>query len=713
MADNTMRVDPAYFGVYLNGTDYYLKQAQYAERVRFRDVIRNRQTIISDNATSGEPDCVVDPITGILTLRPIWDTDADTDDTGTTSGGTWRETENLFGSSCVFMHQCDANAAETSYTTPAAFEVNRSLFIDLWLHETNSEAYKVQIDWGGIWRLTFWRDGRAELSAKPAETTGYAVYATGRIAASNQQVTEQHLRIGLRCIGRKTVLVWSNCINDERDVMHTRQAPSDLAFEAYAPYTIFHEGTCKVTVSAGAYSVGIRGFKYPETGSLSGPPIVMRELAREGYTADPDLAEDKLLPTGTTITHAVVDEDGDAFAEGADRSTYRDKLTLTAGGTGNIRTPEVIWASIRIEPVAEASGTAEGEISDYVARISETLALEDSLHTVTLELKPGALDTYRTISNLQGRLVVANAERCTFYARDPEYSIVDGHGQVKFLACENRLAKLKQAIISDKMVYDGMLHTDVVRDLLHCAGVPDAEILIDEDPLGLRLPQPAEADAPLWCWADGTTVFEAIKHICGMFSGWSLFMQTITDDSWTFCYSDKRYKGQTLADLALTNQFIAARADDLDAGHSRQLYAFTQKIDTSQYYNEIWVVGENEAGDIIVSFWEDANGWTNPPAIGATEITQYVGERRKLIVIDPGFNTQAAVEDVLDLLVDAHGTPKRTVSFKSGYDPLMRPGDVVYVPEPSAAYWRVESITTDITPDAAFADYEVSYLGVT
>lgn len=712
MAQNSLRVDPAAFSVYLGTGDHYVSQAQYAERIRFRDVIHNRQTTISQNATSGEPTCMVEPITGILTLRPVWDTTADTDDTGTVVGGTWRETENLFGSDCVWMAQTDATAGETSYTS-ASFEANRSLFVDLYLYESTAETYKVQIDWGGIWRLMIWRDGRAELSAKPDGATDYTVYAAGRIAAANQQIMEQHLRVGLRCIGRQTVLVWCNLINDERDCLNTREAPSDFAMGANAPYTIFAAGTCKVTVSGGAYNVGIRGFKYPVTGSLTGPVVVMRELVAAGYVGTPTLTEDAILPTGTALTHALTDADGSAFGGGADKTIYRNKLTLTAGGTGEIRTPEVIWAALRIEPIATPTGTTAVDISDNVVRISETLSLENHLHTVALELKPGTLETYRTISNLRGRLVVANAERCTFYAKDPEYSIAEGYGQVKFLECENRLAKLKQAIISDKRAYDGMAHTDAVRDLLLLAGVDAADISIGTDPLGRTLPTPKEADTPLFCWTNGTTAFEAIKYICDVFSGWSLFMEATTDDSWTFNYADKRYIGETLADLATGNLFESSRAEDTlgQWPNGNHIFAFAQKVDTTQYYNEIWVVGENEAGEVLTGFWQDATGWTTAPTIGATETTQYVGERRKLIYIDPAMNSAAVVEDVLAILKYQHGKPKRTASFKSGYSPLLKPGDVVYLPEPSAAYWRIESITTEINRDSAFADYEVAYLG--
>jgi hypothetical protein len=691
--------------VLMDVEEHYVSTPAFTYRFDPRYLFSRRDTVLSLDATTGQADLWLEPISGVLMLRPVYDGTRDTNnDNATTSGGTWAEVDNLWGTACTWMHQTDATATDTYIESTSAFEANTNLYVDLFLHEDDATDYTVTITWGGLWKLDIYRDGQATLWARETTESEYEKYASGRVARKGESLFEKRMTLAIIGTRAKTVAVVSDAIsNDPEDTeLYTRAAPSTAGASAADPYTIFEEAKCRVTVSDGAYIAGIRPFVYPATGSMLSPIVYMAEhsYGSNTYTGDPTLTQKAFIPTDASVTHSIRDADGNEFGEGADKSSFRDKVELAASGTGNTRTPQVCWTQVRVPPATTASGLTSEDVSDKVQRVLETLGIDGS-HTVSLDFKPGEDYWKAGYPNMYCSLSVDETPRTTFYASDPEYVEFEGTYQVKWNNCENRLLKLKHFMLSDAYVFDGMLHTDAVQLLLNIAGVPDADMTITADPLGRVLPEPEEGEEALFRFSNGTTAFDAIKYICDVFSGWTIHI----DGSGKFVYEDLRGSKEASAVLY---KAISAEQPDIDV----QSMGHNTKLDSSQYYNQIWVVGEDEEGNVLFSYWEDPAGWVLTERL--TQVYEYVGERRKLVYIDPALTTQAAVEATRDVLIDVHGYPSLMLSVKSWYNPALRPGQWVlacpfnlFTPE----YFRIESIQTEITMDSGFATYELKWMG--
>lgn len=691
------------FQLLMNVQEEYVSTAQYSERFVPRDLL-NANATISTDGTTGEREVWVDPVTHTLSLAPRYDVDVDTNVANTTTtSGTWKAVNGMWGTTCDVMHQTDTSAAETSIVMDAAYPVNARLWVDLHFYERAPGGWKAQLFWATDWRLDIYADGQVDLFCKDDEGV-YQKRDRGSILPINGSVFGKHIRLGIWHCRTSSVFVSSSELGGDNVATMTRNAPSTAGTEDTDPYTIFKAGAVTLTVASGSYLFGVREVTFPDSGTATYPVATMVELQAEGYTGTPtlELSKGEWLPTGTAVAHSVVDPDGVAFGGGADQCRYRDRLVLTAS-TDNKSTPQVYWSKVRVPPGYTTPTNSSEDLSVYVQRVSERLSLEDHSHEVSIELKPGEQWTWAPWPQAYGTLAIDGVARTAFYASDPEYTEFEGTYQVKWLQCQNRMKKLKQCVISDKNFYDGQLHTDVVKQLLELAGVTSTDYYIADDPDQRRLQISEENEAPLYQFANGTTVYDVISYICEKHSGWSIH---IGGDG-TFRYEDLRTTQVATVTMADTSLAI-----DGGTNKARRKMEFTQRIDASEYYNQIWAIGESVDEEPIVAYWEDQSGWDwskiIPEAITGP-IFNYVGERRKLIYIDPGLQSVQAVEDQRDLLVSLHDWPVLRATLRSYYDPNLRPGQWIKVNPAGGivANWRIEAISTDIDPDFAFATYEL------
>lgn len=687
------------FQLLLNAQEEYVSSAQYSEQFLPRQLLDAKATISTDG-TTGEREVWVDPVTHTLSLAPRYDVDVDTNEANTTTtSGTWKAVNGLWGTTCDMMHQTNTAAGTTSIAMDAAFPVNARLWVDLHFYERAPGGWKAQLYWGNGWRLDIYADGKAEIFEQDAEAA-WQHQDTGCILPTNGSVFGKHIRLGIWHCRTRTVFISSSELAGDQVACVTRRAQSTAGTEDSDPWTIFKAGAVTLTVSGGAYVFGVREVTFPDSGSALYPVTTMHELQAEGYTGTPtiELTEGEWLPTGTSVAHSIVDSAGAAFGGGADQTRYRDKLLLTAS-TDNKSTPQVYWSRVRVPPNHSTPADSSEDLSSYVQKVSERLALEDHAHEVTIELKPGVKYAWQQVPQAYGTLTIDGVARTAFYATDPELTQFETTYQLKWLQCQNRAKKLKQAIISDKDFYDGQLHTDAVKDLLGLAGVSSTSYTIADDPEQRRLPHTDEGEAPLFQFANGTTVFDAIKYICDTFSGWSLH---IGGDG-KFRYEDLRSTATSSHSFYDTSTGTAA------TDKSERKMEWTQRIDASQYYNQIWVIGEDEEGQVLVAYWEDPSGWTPTGDWPIATVDNYIGERRKLLYIDPALVTMQDVEACLDILRKEHDWPILRGTLKAWYEPNLRPGQWVMAGTDydSSVAWRIEGITTEVDPDAAFATYEL------
>lgn len=698
---------------------------RYCKRFYMKDVWIEDGADVEKNATTGLPKLHREPVTNTIMLTPSYDATVDTADADCTqTGGTWKEVLLPWGSG-TYLEQTDSSAGETDCKPTTAYPAGQAFWIDLFLRSSTAADYLVTITWGAIWRLKIRRDGSAVMECKATpegEETDYKPVATGSLTENGADVFGKRHTLSFWPMKRRTMLVktgvWGSSMGLQTALVADMGEDAGYS-EGYEPWTITHEDSPKVTVSDGGYIIGFRKMTYEADGYWMSPVTVINEYAEgaggPGFTDAPTLSADYVL-WGGSVTHSVRDKDGVAFGGGADKTVYRDRLDLESDGTHTL-SPQVFWTQVEIPENVAENGALESEIGDYVQRITEKLALEDGSHNVTVEFRPleiddpGGLGSWdlKDCINAYWKLQLNGAARTAGYTADPEWRVFEGFGQLVWPECQNRLLKAKHTMISDATAYDGMVHTEAVASLLSlCGWVVTEDFLYAIDETGLRLPNATEDEEPLFRFSNGTTVFDAIRYICEKFSGWNL----VVDSDGTINYQPM-YDETIQATFSTTSEGVA---------ENRRMRDWQTRADSSQFYNQIWVVGEAPNGDILVEYWQAPVSWTISTGYGGSPgyPDATVGEQRKLIYIDPALNTQAACEQSMLVLKERHGKPKLLASMTSGYDGALRPGMWVEADNPpesgiaglSMSKWKILSINTEVDQDDAKASYELEWQGV-
>jgi hypothetical protein len=679
-------------------------------------------TISVDNTTK-ELELYKEPVTEAVMLAPKWDQDQDTTEANTnTVGGTWKEVYGLDGTGCQWLHQTDATASQTSVEVGTAYATNQNWFLDLYLYEHSATDYKVQVDWGGMWRLEIWRDGKATLSCKDGPDgveADYKVLSRGTVITDGGSVFGRWLTISFWAMKSRQCLVkfgWGGTRNATGKELLTNR----FATETEGGYqAIFYEAAPVVTVSDGAYVAGFRPFKYAATGSYLSLETVMHELdpatGGPGYTgaltADLITGSYSLRDDDCAIEADVVKPNGDAFGAGDDLTHYAVFVQLAANAAAT-QSPQWYFCKVQTTPETDTTASIPADVGNYVTKLTETLSLEDGQHDCTFEFQAQALVDPDTIGSI-GRRHILNAYwqlwldgtgRTAGYSADQDYTVDEQHGTLIWPTCQNRLGRLKKFMLSDAYAYDGLAHEEAVELILQAVGFVAADYVCEVDETARYLPTAADDGEPLYRFANGTTAFEAIKHICDTFSGWHLCVNA--DFQFHYGPADSETIQATFVTTPSTTK------DNL----TRQVLSWSTRVDTSQFYNQIWVVGEAENGDIFVRLWQRPVSWQIiAPGMPPTPNAQ-IGEQRKLIYIDPALNTATHCDNALAVLVAEHGQPRLTANMRSWFDNSLRPGiwvEVYDLPDFTGGRppWQVRSIATEITPDAAWATYELLYKG--
>lgn len=694
------------FGLTIDKIEPYIKRPGWAHRFYPRDAWLHPDGIVSTDGTTGEEQVWREPITGCMMLAPKYDDTQDTTLSGTSrTAGEWKETTGLWGQTCTFLHQVNANEADSSVESGSNFAANQCLWVDVYFYEHSAADWKATIEWGGAWKLEIQRTGEALLY----ETYDSTVYlrARGRVTTGADNVFGKPIRLGLFALKRSLVLVTSSQLPPEAGMAiehRSSTAVAPVSGDPKDPSTIWAAGTCKVSVSDGAYIVGMRYVTYHTSGSWMSPVTRMYPLMAsangQGFTGTPTLADDWVVPSGCAVLHSIRDQNGDVFGAGVDITVFRDRIAMTGSGSA---TPHVFWTELRTPIETADQESEEIDAGVWVQSVQETLSLDEHGHDVSVVFKPdvGEIEgQHRYALNLYCTMTVNGQPRTTFYARTPKWRRFERTDQLEWPACQNRLAKLRKVMISDARVYDGLEHTTVVQELLETAGVTAAHYSIATDEMHLTLPEAVEDEAPLYRFANGTTVWEAIDHICKTFSGWHLYV----DRSGVFCYAPCT---DTTSQATFEQGGAGTESSFLD-DVNRAAMADETDLDDSQLYNEIWVVGEDADGNTLIGFWQ-TNTWYYQNDYNYPGSANYsIGERRPLIYIDPALNTQEVVEATLEVLKANHQYPRYTRTVRSALDTSLLPGQYVTFALQS---WQIQTISTEITGDGAFATYTLLYKG--
>lgn len=683
----------------------------YNQRFRFKDHFAKSTS--SKDAT-GMPEVWLEPASGTVMLRPVYDTTAETTLAATTrSGGSWVEADAVFSggvTNCRALHQYDGTAGQTTVQPNTTWAENQSFYFDLYAFGTSDASWYGILYFGEVYALLFNKHGNAILATCHRPEEAFSTWdniAEGRLTSAGQSLLNRPLRLAVYCVRTKTIVIASSeveegLVSKNPEALQTHD-PAD-----HEPGTILYGTAPKLLISGGQYVTAFRPMKFAASGSLLLPTTTMFSQSSlyggEGGTSNLKFGDCGYLNYGGETALTLVDKEGVAFEDGAEKTPYRVKAELTAGPS-QLSSPQVLYADVELDLVTETEQTVEQEVVAKVQRFSERRSLEDGTRELTLHFVPGQLTEQRWLLNRRGKLLVGSEGAATlrsqFYTGDPNYKVDASTGYLEYAKAKTRVERLKQVMISDVKCWDGKKHTEAVEWALKYCGLSAADYNLTADTR--TLPQSTEDEDPLYRYKDGTTAYEMIRHIIETFSGWRLYER---GGIIQYAPAPTSYEVTGLPVFGTNSQDFAL---------NRRITEWSWEIDTSQFYNQIWVIGEDDSnGDLLVEFWQDVDSMWRPTSMPTGPATN-LGYKSLLIQIDPALNTQAAAERYLRFLRDRHGKPRLVATMKAWYDETIYEGDVVAVQAGTGldtiTPWEVQELSSEVGEGAAWTTYTLLYKG--
>lgn len=393
------------------------------------------------------------------------------------------------------------------------------------------------------------------------------------------------------------------------------------------------------------------------------------------------------LPEGTSVSVSLTK--GDGSPPEPPMEDYKYTVTLSTAET--TQTP-YYWATrAEFVPTQRTATGASITVDSFIREIQERCSLDQPLRSLTFSANDegGALDSYKRRANLPVQLKVSGVPRFTGATNLP--TAEEGHPEWVTLECYDGWRRLQNALLSNGETYDGMVHTEVVKRICQRAGLPESRLEIAFDTYCLPTSQD---DEPLYRPENGQSAASFLEHIRDSFSGWRM----------GFDEEGKLFYRPPASDLTPKAYFYRTTADAEGMGGAPArhypLFSLSEKVDQSQHRNEIWVVGQDQrTEEPLAAAFLDYSSLYDPT------YAYYVGERRLLIWLDPGLNTQDAVNWVCRTLAEKYARFRVYQNFEGQFDETLKPEAVVEVDGETA---RIISMSSRFTTKEQRTRYEVS-----
>lgn len=424
---------------------------------------------------------------------------------------------------------------------------------------------------------------------------------------------------------------------------------------------------------------------FPVSGTFSSPVLALPYSS----TQPPSVSylAHQPLPEGTSISLSLTK--GDGAPPEPPMEDYRYAVTLsTAEAT---RTP-YYWATrVDFVPTQRTATGAAVAVNTFIRETQERCSLDQPLRSLTFTAndKDGVFDAYKRRANLPVQMKIGAESRFTGSTNIPTSS--EGSPKLVTLECYDGWRRLQNALLSNAETYDGMIHTEVVKRVCQRAGLPESRLEIAFDTYSLPT---SEDDEPLYRPENGQSAASFLEQIRDSFSGWRMGF----DEEGKFFY---RPPASDLTPQAYFHR-TTAEAEGLGGAAARHypLLSLSQKVDQSQHRNEIWVVGQDQrTEEPLAAAFLDYSSLYDPT------YEYYVGERRLLIWLDPGLNTQEAVNWVCRTLAEKYARFRVYQTFEGQFDEILKPEAVVEVDGETA---RIMSMSTRFSTKEQRTRYEVS-----
>lgn len=517
-----------------------------------------------------------------------------------------------------------------------------------------------------------WRDG-----AEP-ETASYTGFAWREVASGPVFEDGAHLAAGwhrllVLPLKRDQIVVKGGeatgfCFT-EPDILETELAGPDQAKGASMTF----RAPVRLEVEGGAFLASLSTPRYATSGSLTSPELHLAYTA----TGSP-AAEVRWEPRpGASASIAVRSSpSGGAFAPPADHFAYRVDLA------GTEDCPTVVYdAQVRFAPTAIERAPTALDASSLVLEAREFAGLtsERARLGLLLEARDDALGDKANRCNMRVEFSVDGTRR--FTGLSGASVLAPGKGARLTLACDDLHKRLRTALLSDERAFDGMVHTEAVRELLRMAGFADEDVEIAED--DYRLPARVNDDMPLLQPRNGESVATFLEYLRTSFSGW----RTGFDGSGVFHYAPPPEDPVPVAGFS---------TQTMPGGEEAPVYELEDQIDETGHANEVHVIGRSPTGEVLSASFIDYASQNDPTS------DRYVGERRLLVWVDTALTTQSSVNWVCRTLAEEAVRLHRRVSFSGPFLTHVSPGDAVIL---DGETHTVQTMATEFAPHLARTRY--------
>jgi len=420
------------------------------------------------------------------------------------------------------------------------------------------------------------------------------------------------------------------------------------------------------------------------------------------------LVKPDLQPAGTSTTITATKGDGSPFS-GGNIFDFKYTITMTPSPDG-LRTPYLYGVRFNFEPTHQIFPGLPQYYQSHVRKIDLTASNDTPLRrlNVTLHNDNQNFEEYKDKVNLPVQLRLGMPLQSFFVGQTETPRSIRQGANLEWveLNVPDRYRRLQRAMLHSGTVYDGYIHTDVVRDLLHRGGFPDE--YLDIFPGTYPLPSSIDGD-PLFRPTDGQSIAEFLEYIRDAFSG--AWMGFGTEGK--FWYYPEPTSAEPMAQFFSTT--AAARGAGGAAAHSYAMQSLEKTVDDSLFKNIFYVFGldpraepylqryENPPWEYVLGDW-----WIEYGSLYDPNHPCYVrGERRMLMWFDPSLSTQYSVNWVCRTLHDRLCRFDVRRTWRAGFDPLAVPGVCVAI---DAVPHRIVAVRGDFSTGQMMADYEAEQI---
>lgn len=253
--------------------------------------------------------------------------------------------------------------------------------------------------------------------------------------------------------------------------------------------------------------------------------------------------------------------------------------------------------------------------------------------------------------------------------------------------CVDGMAVLQRELVARHPAYDGMLLSDCLTEFMGRLGFDASRLDIDatDGTIGgqeIRLPKKRGKEPYQFKPEDGTPACDFLKKLKEWF-GPTHTMRFTGDDIFQFKYIPVDGDGIETPTIARTYYMLS---DDKPDPDDHVIYGSPKvNVITSEFYNEIWVVGEDKRNNQpLIALYHNKDSQTNK------DDPDYVG-RRLLMIVLTKLNRLDALQAVCNRLASFYGWWRIQMQFETRLDPTLQKDDFIKI-NGLAETWRVTNM---------------------